>query len=287
MKKQSILYSIILAFVFTAYLPAQEAPKRILSLAPNITEIIYRLGQGDKLVGRTEYCLYPPAAEKVTTIGGYLNPDLESIVALQPDIVFLLPNVDMDRKLQMLGLKTFTVANETIDEILHGIEAIGRTLGCTERAMLACQGIRDTLDFIGSHHLRPEMPTSTLLVIGRQAGSLKGLYAAGTQTYLNEILELSGGENIFPDVESRYFDVSKEDLVLRNPESIIEFRMIDAAEVAKKTAELRGDWQSLSTLTAVQENRIHYFTDRYFLIPGPRIAKIAMAFHELLLPAAE
>lgn len=273
----------VLAFIPLLFISsfAQEAPpNRIISLAPNITEIIYRIGASDKLVGRTEYCLYPMAAASVPVVGGYLNPDFEQMVALKPDAVLLLPNPDMVKKLAQLGLKPFTVPNETIADILTGIEKVGRLLGKDSAAVTVVKGIQDTLDYVQSHQENAET-FSALLVVGRQAGSLKGLYAAGQETYFTEILALCGGKNAFADVNSRYFDVSKEDLVLRNPDAILEFRIMNKMEAEENRSKLAADWAQLPVLKAVQSEHIYLLTERFFMIPGPRIGQVAMAFHQL------
>lgn len=265
---------------------ANDPPKRVISLAPNITEIMFRIGAGDLLIGRTEFCLYPEAALKVPAVGGYLNPDYEKLVALQPDIIFMLPNLDMERKLQNLELRTFTLPNETIDEIFFGLNTLGRLLNHSREAEAVVEGIKDTLQW--AREQAAERDTlSTLLVVGREAGTLKGLYAAGKDTYLGEILELCGGRNVLEDVPARYFDVSKEDLVQRDPDLIIEFRLIDAANAPEEIARLKADWNGLSTLKAVQNDHIVILTERAFLIPGPRITLLAVAMNEILQKAGE
>ncbi|MFQ5583766.1 MAG: ABC transporter substrate-binding protein, partial [Calditrichia bacterium] len=99
---------------------------------------------------------------------------------------------------------------------------------------------------------------------------------------LSELWRLCGGSNIFSDIPRRYFSVSKEDLIKRDPGYILEFRVIDPEKAAFEIPRLRSDWQELPTLTAVKQQRIVIFPERYFLIPGPRITKIAMAFSAIL-----
>lgn len=285
MLRRALLLPLLLPLL-SAPLAAQPAPKRVISLAPHITEIIYKIGAGDLLVGRTEYCQYPEKALAVETVGGYLNPDFEKMVALAPDVVFLFPNTDMDRKLQMFGMKTFTIPNETVDEILQGIAAVGRVLHRDEAAERLATGILDTLSQVQQQMLRRDSLTSTLLLVGRESGSLRGLYAAGKETYLSELLVMCGGRNIFADVNARYFDVSKEDLVQRNPEIIMEFRIMEDAD-STRIAALKKDWEALPLLRAAQSGRVEILTERYFLIPGPRISRIAMAMYHLLNRSVE
>ena len=277
MKKMVWLLLCILA---VSIVFADAPPRRIVSLAPNITEIIYRIGAGELLVGRTEFCLYPPAVQRIPTVGGYLNVDYEKIISLQPDLILMLPNPDMERKLQMLNLRIFTVGNETLNDILQGIRAIGRVLNRYEQAAQLVQGIQDTLRRI-SENQRADSSFSTLIVVGRQPGSLKGVYAAGKETYLSELVELCGGVNAFRDVPLRYFEVSKEDLIERDPQVILEFHVTDAGENGSIEKAYVNDWQALPALSAVRRRRIFIFTDRYFLIPGPRVSRAAMTLYHL------
>lgn len=270
---------VILMFLLPAR--AQETPQRIISLAPHITEIIFKLGAQEQLVGRTEFCLYPEAAQKIPSVGGYLNPDYEKIVNLQPDAIFIFPNADMERKLHGFGFRVYSVPNETIEEVLSGIRTVGKALGIEQRANDIIQGIQDTLDQVGGIDSKMKKP-SALLVVGRENGSLKAIYAAGKNTYLGEIWKLCGGRNVFDDISIRYFNVSKEDLVSRNPDCILEFRIISPEEKDRKMLSLKSDWRELAVLEAVAEDRIYIFADRYFLIPGPRISKIAVSFSQVL-----
>lgn len=272
--------------VISQALFANDPPKRVVSLAPNITEIMFRIGAGDLLIGRTEFCLYPEAARQIPTVGGYLNPDYEKLVALQPDIIFMLPNLEMERKLQSLELKTFTLPNETIEEIYFGLSTLGRLLERSREAEAVIEGIQDTLQWVREQAAERDT-LSTLLIVGREAGTLKGLYAAGKDTYLSEILKLCGGRNVFEDVPTRYFDVSKEDLIQRDPDLIVEFRLIDADKAPEEVPSLKADWNALSTLKAVQNGHIVILSERAFLIPGPRISLLAVAMNEVLQKAGE
>lgn len=275
-------------FILVLWFPihAQEASHRIISLAPNITEIIFKLGAQNQLIGRTEFCLYPEAAQKISSVGGYLNPDYEKIVDLEPDVIFIFPNANMERKLQDFGFRVFSIPDETIEEVFSGIRIVGKTLGLEQRANQVIRGIKDTLDLISKMN-NPLKKPSALLVVGREEGSLKGLYAAGKNTYLGELWRLCGGRNIFEDISIKYFNVSKEDLVNRNPYCILEFRIIPPDELDNRRRSLKSDWKQIAVLDAVAKDRIYVFSDRYFLIPGPRISKIALSFSQVLKRIAQ
>ncbi len=273
---------ILLYGLLPVLLAGQPAPKRVVSLAPHATEIIFRLGAGEVLVGRSDFCLYPPQAAARTSVGGYLNPDLEKIVALQPDVVFMFPNAQMHQKLQRLQLNPVPVPNETIAQILEGIRIVGEILHRPAPAAAIIAGIRDTLDWVKTQSAGRPLRTA-LLLIGREPGSLRQLYAAGKDTYLSELLSLCHYENVLGDVNIRYFELSKEDLLRRDPDVILEFRLLDPSEDRDAAlVSFQSDWQALPTLKAVRQGNVYIFTERYFLIPGPRVGRAAMTLWNVL-----
>jgi iron complex transport system substrate-binding protein len=271
------LFVMLLAATQILLAQADTPPQRIVSLAPHITEIIFRLGTGERLVARSDYCRYPSAALQLPTVGGYLNPDLEKIVSLNPDLVFIFPNENLEKKLTGLQLKAAAIPNETISDILQGIETVGRMLHIPGKAQNMISSIRDSLDTLAKQAAL--LPSRTaLILIGREPGTMRALYAAGKETYLSELLGMLNVKNVFDDVPLRYFEVSKEDLLLRNPDMIIEFRSDGNVD----TAALVRDWDQLSTLKAVKQQQIVIFNDVSFLIPGPRIAKNAYKLYQTL-----
>ena len=279
-RRNTLLLFAAICWLMSQTVFARDIPRRVIALAPNITEMVYRVGAGNLLVARTDYCLYPAAADSLPTVGAYLNPDFEKMVALQPDLVLHLPSPDLGQRLRALGFRTAVLPNETIAEILAGMIELGELIGHENEAAEAVQGIRDTLALVRERS--SELREKAMIVIGREAGSLRGLYAAGQETYLSEILNLCGAENVFADVDLRYFDVSQEDLIARNPDLILELRIVDQAKrAAMRQSQLR-DWQQLPVLQAVKSQQIYLLMERFFLIPGPRISKIAMAFYRSL-----
>lgn len=249
---------------------------KVVSLSPHITEIIYRLKADQFLVGRTDFCNFPPATSKIDKVGGYLNIDYEKIVALHPDVVFQFPNDENRRKLESLGFRVVSVPNETIQEILNSIRLIGNQLGLDERAEQVIQGITDTLNFV--RHLQPDRSLSALLVIGRQPGSLAHLYLAGASTYLSELWSLCGGVNAFSDVPHRYFPVNLEDILNRPIEVVLEFHPDWELTPDREQSE-KSVW---TTLAFPDKNRVFIFTEQYFVIPGPRITQIALVFSHII-----
>ena len=272
---------IFIAFLLTGNLRASDYPVRIISLAPHITEIIFKLNAGSRLIGRTDFCKYPAAAQSIESVGGYLNMDFEKIVKLQPDLVLQFPNAENRRKLESLGFRTEDISNETIEEILLGIKKVGKLLNLEERAERVRQGIQDTLKLVADIGRSMQKHPSVLLLAGRQKGTLCGLLAAGKDTYLSQLWELCGGRNAFKNVPARYFPVNKEDLLKTDVNVILEFHP-DWELTAQRKQKEKDVWQVFKKIDAVKQSSIYIFADRYFLIPGPRISKIAIKFSEIM-----
>ncbi|RMH72178.1 MAG: hypothetical protein D6675_05045 [Gemmatimonadetes bacterium] len=260
---------------------AAEAPQRIISLAPNITEILFALEIEDRVVGVTDYCIYPPKAAQKASIGDLFNPNIEQIFALQPDLVIGLPaSTPLLNTLELQGIPVLTVHNETIADILASIERIGDKTATSTRATALIDSIR--------HHIEPHSPTpstpiSAMIIIGRDPGQLTGIYVAGGKTFLSELLVRAGGQNAFADIKGYYNEASLEAIIQRNPRVIIELR--PAAEQPQE-AELRANWQPLAPqLQAVPQHLVFIFGD-YLLIPGPRLPQIYHALLQALAPVS-
>ena len=250
---------------------------RVVSLAPNITEILFRLGVGPCVVGRTDFCRYPQEATRLPSVGGYLNPDYEKMAALAPDVIFLLPNPDMEARLHQMGWRTVTVPDETLEDIFSGIQTIGRIVGVEKRAGQLVQQLRDSLALFAGR----SQEVSALLVVGHRPGKLASLYVAGGRTYLSELWEWCGGRNVFRDQKQRYFPASLEAVLAADPEVILEFQP-EGSLTGWDRQQLLKDWQSLKEIKAVQHGHVYLFSHQYFLIPGPRIVLIARSFSRIL-----
>jgi iron complex transport system substrate-binding protein len=254
---------------------------RIISLAPHITEIIFKLGSGDRLVGRTDFCRYPAKALLLPSLGGYLNTNYEKIVTLKPDLILQFPNLEMQKKLESLGFRVENISNETIEEVLAGILRVGALLDITETAKRLQNNIRDTLDIVSDVGHKLPTKRTALLLVGRTAGTLEKLYAAGRNSYLSQIWEHCGGQNAFSGVTQKYFTLSKEDLIVHHVDMILEFRPEEDWSEADILEEIKL-WEFFRNLDAVKNSKVYIFTESMFLIPGPRISKIAVQFSKLI-----
>ena len=260
---------------------ADDYPQHIISLAPHITEMVFKLGAGDRLIGRTDFCTYPSRATQIESVGGYLNIDFEKLVSLKPDLVLQFPNQENKQKIESLGFRIEEIPNETIDQILNSILKLGKILGLEDRAREVWSGINDTLKMVQQKGGKFSGAPTALLLVGRERQSLRGLYAAGKSTYLGEIWALSGGTVAFDKVNARYFSVSKEDIIKNKIDVILEFHRGWDLNSQDMQTEI-NIWNVFSNLPAVIKGNIYIFDQDYFLIPGPRITQIALEFSKII-----
>ncbi len=267
-----------------AVLP-QTAPtkaKRIVSTAPSITEALFALGLGDEVVGVSDYCHYPPEADKKARIGKILNPDVEAIIALHPDLVVVLqgPN-HLQEQLQRLHIRSIPVEQNTIEDVLQSDDSIARAAGVPEAGPRLNSQVKQSLDQVRTKtaHL-PKL--KAVFVIGHSPGKLAGFFVAGKGTYFSELLGIAGAENAFDDAKGRYPQVSLEEILGRNPDVIVE---TTGAGPEKKT-ELLQLWSSEPHLRAVQTHHVFAVPDDLFDVPGPRIGEMAHDLAHVLHPEA-
>jgi iron complex transport system substrate-binding protein len=258
--------------------PAQ----RILSLAPNITEILFALGLGDRVVGVTDYCDYPPAALAKPRIGGFVNPSIEAIVVQRPDLV--VATTDGNRPedvatLERLGIAVYVVQSHSIADIRAAIEAVGALTGAEARARAVNAELERRLARIRAA-VGGLAPVSVFVALDRAP-----LITAGPGTFVDELVTLAGGRNVAAASPIRYPVFSIEQLLAADPRVIL-----DAAEVRPiGPAEAAGLWRALpgaAALTAVREGRITEVNMGSFFRPGPRILDTLERMVELLHPGA-
>jgi iron complex transport system substrate-binding protein len=275
---------------------AAAEPQRIVSTAPSITELLYALGLGDRVVGVTRYCRYPPEAQSKPKIGDYINPNLEVIASLRPDLVIVQTNpVRLAERLGALHLRTIEVDQQSIAAIYNSIRVIGDATGASARATQLIDSVRRNLEEIRARAApridfdgRPSWlkPVRVMFVVGRSPNRLDGLVVAGKASYLNEVFELAGGENVFRDALAAYPAVSMEEVMARNPDVIID--MGDMADTVNVTDEHKRSvvalWQRLSMLSAVKHHRIFAVASDIYVTPGPRVVDAARSIFKMLHP---
>jgi iron complex transport system substrate-binding protein len=257
------------------------AQKRIISIAPNFTEILFAIGAGDSVVAVSDYCRYPESAQKKPRIGGPFNLNYELMVALEPDVV-LMPRslAEPAEKGRSLGLEVLELPNEKVDEVIESIRRLGDVTGRRSEALGLADRIRGRLDTI-AQSTRGIARRRTLIVVLRAPGDLQDLTAASSDTFLNELLLMAGGRNVIGRTLSRYPRISKEEIIELDPEVIFDLTFTAEGE------DVLAVWSSLPTLSAVRTGTIIAMPDPSVTIPGPRMVLTLERFLEAIHPEVE
>jgi len=241
------------------------------------------------VVGVTTYCNYPEEARRVPRIGTYIQPNLETIVSLRPDLVVIESNpIRLGERLEGLGLKVLELDQRTVSDVFRAIERVGQAAGVPERARALEIRIRAGLEEVGRKAAgRPRRRMA--FIVGRTPGALEGLIAVGSASYLNELIRMAGGENIFGAVAAPYPRVSLEEILARDPEVIVDMGEMGRASgmseaEARRAVEL---WNRYASITAVRERRVYAVTAALYVVPGPRMADAARELARMLHPEAE
>ena len=254
--------------------PEGLSARRIISLSPSITEIVFALERGDRLVGATSFCTHPPAAARIPRVGGYLDPNYEAIATLAPDLVIVLSVHDHAASVvASFGITTLTVNHTSVPGIIDSIDTIGRACGAVDAARVLARHLRERLDRIA--RLARELPRPrVMLCVERPLGSLKEVCIVGNDGFYDALLTMAGGHNVYDALVPLFPSLSAEGIMKLDPEVIIEFR-VGAHTHGEDDAAVLSDWATLPGLRAVRTHRVHILRDAFMVIPGPRLADIA------------
>ena len=258
-----------------------DEPRRIVSLAPNLTEMLYALGLGDRVAGVTLYCDWPPEVAAKPKIGGVINPSLETIVALGADLVFATADgnrpEDVNR-LAALGVAVFTIDTRSVGDVLRSLGTIGVLTGRADGAREIVAGLERRRETVRAR-VAGGAPVTVFVAIDRAP-----LISAGDGTFVGELLTLAGGRNIAGASPIKYPVFSLEQLLADDPEVIL-----DAADPGPvSSAELVARWSSLpgtSALKALRTGRMISVGQGSFFRPGPRIMDSLEQLVAILHPA--
>jgi iron complex transport system substrate-binding protein len=264
------------------------APRRIVSTSPSITEMLYALGLGDRVVGVTTFCHYPPEAAKKPKIGNYLQPNLEVIVALRPDLVITeTTGVRRPERLSGLKLNVLDVDDGTLAGIYDSIRRIGGAAGVPDRAEGLRRSIQDSLEAIRKK-VAGRPPRTMVFLVGRTPGRLEEMVAVGRGSFLNELIAIAGGDNIFRDSPAAYGRIGMEELLARNPEAIVDMgemsETVGVTEAQKRAVVAL--WNRYPNLAAVKRRAVFAVASDIFVVPGPRVVDAAREFARMLHPEA-
>jgi iron complex transport system substrate-binding protein len=279
--KHQKLLVLLLLFGITAVGNAYaKTPKRIVSLAPAVTEILYTIGAGDRVVGVTKYCLHPEEARLKPKVGGFTDHNLEAIVLLEPDLVVLTPNSGSkmtSEKLNQLGIQTLVVPLYGLEELTDSFQILGEATGLDARAGSARADLERAIHSIKENNRENEGRNVAFVnwhspLILPTAGTLEG-----------DLIELVGGSNIVEKWKGRYLKLSIELLIERDPDVIIDASIYehDIPRDEKITYALHF-WNDYGNLNAVANKQVFLLITDLHAVPGPRTPLFAQILNEIV-----
>jgi iron complex transport system substrate-binding protein len=260
-------------------LSAQAQPARIVSTFPSITETVFALGVGDRVVGVSNYCRYPPAVISLPKIGTYSKPDPEKIALLRPDLVIIQKSASaLAERLSALGIRHVEVKIGSLVDVYSMIRDIGLAVGLPEQAEKLNTDIKSRLDTLRGEMSGRSRPR-VLIIVGRTPGLLTNLIGVGPGPYLGELLDIAGATNVLTGTAIGYPHISLETVVRLDPDVILDASIMGdvpgdtAADPAAGESRLREPWLAHRELSAVRNSRIFGLPSEELVTPGPRVAE--------------
>ncbi|MDP6580107.1 MAG: helical backbone metal receptor [Vicinamibacterales bacterium] len=264
---------------------AQGGPRRIVSVVPALTEALFAIGAGPDVVGVGSFDSHPPEVASRPRVGGLLDPDMEQIFRLRPDLVILYGSQrDQIEQLTRAGIPVFSYAHGGVADTLSVIRQLGTRTGRADDAARVSAAIETQLADVRARVGDRERPR-VLLVFGREPGSLRNIYASGGIGFLHDMLEAAGGANVFADVPRESVQLTSEAILTAAPEAIIELTYDDRMTLDTQAAEI-AVWNRLSSVPAVRNRRVRLLLGNQFVQPGPRLGDATAAIARALHPEA-
>jgi iron complex transport system substrate-binding protein len=256
-------------------------PQRIASLVPAATEMLFAMGAGDRVAGVGSFDRYPPEAMRLPRLGGLLDPDVERVLALRPDLVVIYATqVELRQQLERAGVPYFSYVHRGLPDIMSTIRALGTRVGVEAGADELSKKIESQLAEVRSSVTGKPRP-KTLLVIEREPRALRQVYASGGYGFLHDMLEVAGASDVLSDITRESVQMSNEMILTRAPEVIIELHYGAELPPDQLDAERRV-WDQLASVPAVKGHRVYLLVGDEFVVPGPRVGVATRRLAETL-----
>jgi iron complex transport system substrate-binding protein len=272
-----------LALVACATETARTASRRVISIVPSTTEMLFAMGAGDRLIAVGSYDRYPPEVSRLPRVGALIDPNVEQILAMRPDLVVMYGTQDELRKqLDRAHVPYFAYSHHGLSDVMTTIRALGLRVGVEASANALAGRLEQDITAVRARTANRRRPR-TLLVFGREPGSLKNIEASGGEGFLHDMLEAAGGDDVLGDLHRQSVAMSTEMVLARAPEVIIEIRYAEGDRRAD--ADIRA-WNALSSVPAVRNGRVYLLKGEEFVVPGPRVANAIGRLARTLHPDA-
>jgi iron complex transport system substrate-binding protein len=275
----ALVAALVAAFVAKPLVAAQAS--RVVSIIPATTEMLFAMGAGDRLVAVGTYDRFPAEVDRLPRVGALLDPDVERIIALRPDLVVLYgTQSDLRSQLDRAHIPYFPYLHRGLPDIADTIRALGARVGVAAGANVLAARLERQLTDIKAKVANRGRP-KTLVVFGREPGSLRHLDSSGGVGFLHDMLELAGGTDAFADVKQQSVLTSTEMILARAPEIIIELHY----SRGNLSNDLRA-WDVLSSVPAIRQHRVYLLEGEEFVVPGPRVGEATERLSRKIHPEA-
>jgi iron complex transport system substrate-binding protein len=260
-----------------------QSPQRIISLIPAVTEMLFAMGAGPNVIAVSTYDRFPAEVAALPKVGALVDPDVEQILSLRPDLVIVYGTQDdLAVRLNRASIPLYAYQHAGLADISETMRAVGRRVGRAAQAEEAADAFDRGLEAIRERVANLPRPRTAVL-FNREAGSLRGMLASGGVGFLHDILVTAGGDDVFGDIPRQSVQISAETLLTLAPDVIVEIRFESGWNPNLLEREL-GVWRTLSAVPAVRDNRVHIIADDRFVIPGPRVVAAAERLAQVLHP---
>jgi len=280
-----VVISVLFAIALTKVAESQPSglPSRIISLIPAVTEMLFAIGAGPQIVGVSSFDRYPPEVAKLQRVGALLDPDVERILALRPDLVAVYASQsDLRTQLERAKIPVYVYSHAGLPDITATLRELGERVGHGREAADVAVAIERRIAAVRKRVANLPHP-KTLIVFDRETLALRGIYASGGVGFIHDMVDAAGGTNVFADVKQQAVQATTELILARRPEAILELRGDPVApDIRSKEIAV---WRALGSLPAVRNNRVYFIDQQMTVVPGPRVADAIELIAKTLHPS--
>ncbi len=259
-------------------------PMRIVSLIPAVTEMLFALGAGSQVAAVSSFDTYPPEVKRLPQVGALIDPDVEKILSIHPDLVIVFATqTTLREQLERARIPVYVYRDAGLADVLTTIRDIGARVGQAKTALDLARRIERHIAAVRGRVAGKPRPR-TLIVFDREKLVLRGIYASGGIGFIHDMVNAAGGDNVFADIKQRAVQATTELILARRPEIVLELRA-DPLDAATRAREI-GAWSTLSSLPAVRSSRVYFIDQQKAVVPGPRVADAVELIARTLHPEA-
>ncbi len=280
------LISVLFVISATSLAGGQPArpPSRIISLIPALTEMLFAIGAGAQVVAVSSFDRYPAEVSKLQRVGALLDPDVERILSLHPDLVAVYASQsDLRAQLERAKIPLYVYSHAGLPDVFATLSEIGGRVGHPREAAELATSIQTRLAAVRTRVAGRQRPR-TLIVFDREPLALRGIYASGGVGFIHDMVAAAGGDNVFADVKQQAVQATTETILGLRPDVILELRGDPVASDIK--AREVAVWRTLSSLPAIRNNRVYFLDDQRTVVPGPRVGEGVELIARVLHPDA-